>query len=148
MAKKLAQSQATSYCNLVTSDSYNREVLKRISLDKAAMSKLVKMMKDLGVSTSTKVKLVQTIVLPAALYACKSCMKRKANNLMIEAFELWTRRRLRRITWSAEMTNESVITQIRPKHSLETVAAISRFKYFAHVRVCGKIFNVGTDKWQ
>jgi hypothetical protein len=50
---------------LITNDCYiHDEIKRRISLDKAAMAKLTKIMKDSGVSTNTKVKLVQTIVSP------------------------------------------------------------------------------------
>jgi ABC-type histidine transport system ATPase subunit len=54
---------------LITNDGYiYDEIKRRISLGKAAMANLTKITKDSGVSTNTKVKLVQTIVFPAVLY--------------------------------------------------------------------------------
>jgi hypothetical protein len=47
---------------VITNDGYiHDEIKRRISLGKAAMAKLTKIMKDSGVSTNTKVKLVQTV---------------------------------------------------------------------------------------
>jgi hypothetical protein len=56
---------------VITSDSYTKEEIKRrISMGKTAMANLPKMMKDSGVSTDTKVKLVLIIVFPAVLCGC------------------------------------------------------------------------------
>jgi hypothetical protein len=112
------------------------------------MAKLTKIMKDLGVSTNITVKLVQTIVFPALLYGCESWTLMKADKRKMDAFELWTWRRLLRIPWTARRTNASVINQIKPRHSLETLAVIGKLKYFghiAHVRFNGKRFDVRID---
>ena len=103
---------------LTTNDSYtNEETKRRISLSKPAMAILTKITKVLEVSSNTNVKLLQTTVFPAVLYGCKG--KEIKDRLMI----LW---RVRRI-------NESVTHQIMPKHSLETLATISKLKYFGHI---------------
>jgi hypothetical protein len=97
------------------------------------MAKLTKIMKDSGVSTNTKVKLLQTIVFPAVLYGCESWTLMKADKRKLDALELWTWRRLLRIPWTARRTNASVIKQIKPRHSLETLAIIGKLKYFGHI---------------
>ena len=79
------------------------------------MANLTKIIKDLEVSTNTKVKLLQT-VFPAVLCGCKG--KQIKERLMI--------------TWRVR-TNASVTNQIMPKHSLETLATISKLKYFGHI---------------
>jgi hypothetical protein len=112
------------------SDGYNREELeRRISLGKAAMSKLTKIVKGLGVPTSTEVKLVQAVVFPEVLDGCKRWVLKKADKRKIDASELWTWSRLLRIPRSATMMSESVINQISPRHFLETLATISKLKY-------------------
>jgi hypothetical protein len=67
---------------------------------------------------------VQTIVFPAVLYGCESWTLRKADKRKIDAFQLWTCRRLLRIPRTARRTNASVIKQIKLNHSLETLAVI------------------------
>jgi hypothetical protein len=94
---------------LITNDGYVHDEIKKISLGKAAMAKFTKIMKDSGVSTNTKLKLVQTRVFPAVLYGCESWTLMKADKMKLDAFELWTWRRLLRIPWTARRTNASVI---------------------------------------
>jgi hypothetical protein len=79
MAKTSAQSQAVSFCGVLSQVTAATEKRKRrISLGKTTMSKLTKIMKDLGVSTSTKVQLVQTIVFLVILYICEGWTLRKS----------------------------------------------------------------------
>jgi hypothetical protein len=57
----------------------------------------------------------------------------KADKRKLDAFELWTWRRLLRIPWTARRTNASVIKQIKPRISLDTLAVIGKLKYFGHI---------------
>jgi hypothetical protein len=52
---------------------------------------------------------------------------------VLDAFKLWTWRRLLRIPWTARRMNALVINQIKPRHSLETLAVIGKLKYFGHI---------------
>jgi hypothetical protein len=81
----------------------------------------------------TKVKLMQTIVFPEGLHGCESRMLMKVDKRKLDAFELWTWRRLLRIPWTARRTIASVIKEIKPRHSLETLAVIGKLKYFGHI---------------
>jgi hypothetical protein len=76
---------------------------------------------------------VQTIVLPAVLYGCERWTLMKADKRRLDAFELWTWRRLLRIPWTARRMNASVNKQIKPRHSLESLAVIGKLKYFGHI---------------
>jgi hypothetical protein len=73
------------------------------------------------------------IVFPAVLYGSESWALRKADTRKLDAFELWKWRTLLKIPWTARRTNASVINQIKPNHSLETLAVISKLKYFEHI---------------
>jgi len=48
--------------------------------------------------------------------------------------------------------NASVTNQIMPKHSLETLATINKFKYFGHIKhrsdSMKRRYDVMTDSWQ
>jgi hypothetical protein len=50
----------------------------------------------------------------------------------LEKQTLWTWRRLFTIPWSSRMM-KSVINQIKPKHSTETLATISKLNYSRHI---------------
>ena len=102
---------------LITNDSYtNEETNKSISLSEPAMANLTDIIKDLAVPTNTKAKLLQTTVFPAVLFGCKG--KQIKQRLMIP--------------WGVRRMNASVTDRITPKHSLETLATISKLKYSAH----------------
>ena len=44
---------------------------------------------------------------------------KKAEHQRIDAFELWFWRRLLRVPWTARRSNQSILKQISPEHSLE-----------------------------
>ena len=71
---------------------------RTISLGKAGMANMTYVTKASGVSTNSPVKLVQTTDFPAVLYGCEWWTLRKTNRRQIYAFELWTWRRLFRIS--------------------------------------------------
>jgi hypothetical protein len=73
---------------------------------------------------------VQRTVFPAVLHGCESWTLRKADKRKLDSFQLWTWRRLLRIPRTAKKTNASVINQIKPRHSLETLGTL---KYFGHI---------------
>jgi hypothetical protein len=57
----------------------------------------------------------------------------KADKRKLDAFELWSWRRVLRIPWRARRSNALVIEQIKPRHSLQTLAVIWKLKYFGHI---------------
>jgi hypothetical protein len=52
-----------------------------------------------------------------------------------------------RIPWIARKTNESVINQIKSKHSLETLAVIGKLKYFGRIMRTSDPLEKGFDVW-
>ena len=53
------------------------------------------------------------------LYGCESWTIKKAECRRIYAFELWYRRRLLRVPWTAGRSNQSILKEISPGCSLE-----------------------------
>ena len=52
-------------------------------------------------------------------YGCESWTVKKAECWRTDAFELWCWRRLLRVPWTARRTNQSILKEISPGHSLE-----------------------------
>ena len=44
---------------------------------------------------------------------------KKAECQRIDAFELWSWRRISRVPWTARRSNQSILKEINPKYSLE-----------------------------
>ena len=67
----------------------------------------------------TKVCLVKAMVFPVVMYGCESWTIKKDECRIIDAFELWCRRRLLRVPWTARRSNQSILKEISPEYSLE-----------------------------
>ena len=51
----------------------------------------------------------------------------------IDASELWCRRRLLRVPWTARRSNQSIIKEINPEYSLEGLMLNLKLQYFGHL---------------
>ena len=67
----------------------------------------------------TKVHLVKATVFPVVICGCESWTIKKADYQKSDAFELWCWRRLLRAPWTTRRSNQSILKEISPEHSLE-----------------------------
>ena len=58
---------------------------------------------------------------------------RKAERQPIDAFELWSWRRLLRVPWTARRSNQSILKEISPGCSLEGLMLKLKLQYFGHL---------------
>ena len=61
---------------------------------------------------------VKVMVFPAVMYDCESWTIKKAEHQRIDAFKLWSWRKLLRVPWTAR-SNQSILREINPENSLE-----------------------------
>ena len=66
-------------------------------------------------------------------YGCESWTVKKAERRRIDAFELWSRRRLLRVPWTAGRSNQSILKEISPGISLEGMMIKLKLQYFGHL---------------
>ena len=76
-------------------------------------------LKSRDITLPTKVRLVKAMVFPVVMYGRESCTVKKAEHPRIDAFELWSLRRLLRVPWTARRSNQSILKEISPGCSLE-----------------------------
>ena len=81
----------------------------------------------------TKVLLVKAMVFPVVMYGCESWTVKKAERRRIDAFELWCRRRLLSVPWTARRSNQSILKEISPGISLEGMMLKLKLQYFGHL---------------
>ena len=79
----------------------------------------------------TKLCIVKTTILPIVTYGCENWTIKKAESWRIDAFELWSWRRLLRVSWTAKRSNQSHLKEINPDYSLEGLKV--KLWYFGHV---------------
>ena len=82
---------------------------------------------------ANKVHLVKAMVFPVVMYGCESWTIKKAECRRIDAFELWCRRRLLRVPWTARRSNQSILKEISPEYSMEGLMLKLKFQYFGHL---------------
>ena len=82
----------------------------------------------------TKVCLVKTMVFPVVMYGCESWTIKKDEHQRNDAFELWCWRRLLRVPWTARRSNQSILKEISPEHSLEGLMLKLKLQYFCHLK--------------
>ena len=71
--------------------------LRRLLLERKAMTNLDSILKSRDITLLTKVCLVKAMVFPVVMYGCESWTIKKAECQRIDAFELWCWRRLLRV---------------------------------------------------
>ncbi|KAK9403536.1 Reverse transcriptase domain-containing protein [Crotalus adamanteus] len=111
----------------------SQEIKRRLLLGKKAMANLDSILKSRDITLPTKVRIVQAMVFPVAMYGCESWTIRKSERQRIETFELWCWRRLLRVPWTARRSNRSVLEEINPDCSLEGQILKLKLKYFGHL---------------
>ena len=83
------------------------------------MTNLDSILKSRDITLPTKVRLVKAMVFPVVMYGCESWTIKKAECQRIDAFELWSWRRLLRVPWSARRSNQYILKEISPEYLLE-----------------------------
>ena len=99
----------------------------------SAMTDLSKIWADRGNTRTTKVRLVQALVFPIALYASETWTLNKADCNRIAAFEMWCWRRTLRIPWTKRRTSASILEEIGVSKRLLHTINIQMLSYFGHI---------------
>ena len=96
------------------------------------MTNLDSILKSRNFTLPTKVHLVKAMVFPVVMYGCESWTIKKGEHQRTDAFELWCWRRPLRVPWSAR-SNQSILKEISPEHSLEGLMLRLKLQYFGHL---------------
>ena len=70
------------------------------------------------------------MVFPVVVYVCE-IWTMKAEQRRIDAFELWSWRRLLRVSWIARRSDQSILKEIHPEYLLEGL--VLKLQYFGHL---------------
>ena len=99
-------SDFTFWGSKITADGdFSHEIKRCLLLGRKVMTNLDSIFKSKDITSSTKVHLVKAMVFPVVMYGCESWIVKKAEHRRIDAFELWCRRKLLRVPWTARRSN-------------------------------------------
>ena len=118
----------------ITADGdYSHEIKRHLLLGKKVMTNLDSMLRGRDITLPTKVHLVKAMVFPVVMYRCESWTVKKAECRKIDAFELWCRRRLLRVPWTARRSNQSILKEINPGCLFKGLMLKLKLQYFGHL---------------
>ena len=111
----------------------SHEIKRCLLLGRKVTINLDSILKSRDITLSTKVHLVKDMVFPVVMYEDESWTIKKAEHRRMDAFELWCWRRLLRVPWTARRSNQSILMEISPEHSLEGLMLELKVQYFGHL---------------
>ena len=111
----------------------SHEIKRLLLLGTKVMTNLDSILKSRDITLPTKVSLVKAMVYPVVMYGCESWTIKNAEHQRIDAFELWCRRRLLRVPWTARRSNQSILKEICPEYSLEGLMLKLKLQSFGHL---------------
>ena len=112
---------------------YSHEIKRHLLLGRKVMTNLDSILKSRDITLPTKVCLIKAMVFPVVGYGCESWTVKKAEHRRIDAFELWCWRRLLRVPSTTRTSNQSILKETSPEHSLEGLMLKLKLQYFGHL---------------
>ena len=111
------------------------EVIRRIALAKSKFSNMTSLITSHDLSLTTKIRLTKCYIWSILLYGCEAWSLTKTLEKKLRAFEMWTYRRIARISWKEKKTNHQVL-QTLGITSTEIISTVRKriTRYFGHIR--------------
>ncbi|VEN58258.1 unnamed protein product, partial [Callosobruchus maculatus] len=75
----------------------------------------------------------QTLVFSILLYASESWTVKKADRARIDAFEMWTWRRMLRVPYTVHRTNVSILDELGNPKRLSSIVSTGMLTFFGHI---------------
>ena len=109
------------------------EIKRRIEIARAAFRKLNAVLTCKKLNLTTRKRILKCYVFTTLLYDFETFAITKIMEDRINAFEMWTYRRMLRIPWTDKISNEEVIQRVTPEQSIMCRLKTSKLKYFGHI---------------
>ena len=118
----------------ITTDGDCRHEIKRhLLLGRKVMTKVRQHIRKQRHYFANKGPSSEAMIFPVVMYGYESWTIKKAEHWRIDAFELWCWRRLLRVPWTARRSNQLILKEIHPEHSLEGLMLKLKLHYFGHL---------------
>ena len=121
------------WCRLEPAKWPQHEIRRRLAMARTSTTKLWKIWKDRSVNIKTKLRLLKSLIWPIALYGCKTWTLKAADEKKLTAFELWSYRRIVRISYFNKKTNEHVLNTINTSPIITKLVIQRKLRYFGHI---------------
>lgn len=109
------------------------EIRSRIEKARASFNSMRSMFTSRDLSLSLKIRLVKCYVFSVLLYGAEAWTLTEALMKRLEAFEMWTYRRILRISWTDHITNIEVIRRIGKEKEIVFTIKRRKLEYLGHI---------------
>ena len=110
-----------------------KEIKRRIEIARGAFESMRNVLTSRNIKIHTRRKLTQGYIWSTLLYGAETWTLSKATIKKIASFEMWTYRRILKITWRDRVSNQEVLRRMRTKRSLITSVKKRKLDYFGHL---------------
>ena len=86
-----------------------------------------------NISIPLRTRLLQCYIWPIVLYGCEAWTIKEDIRKRIEAFEMWTYRRMLSISWTQKVTNAEVLRRVGQNRKLMQTIKTRKVAYLGHV---------------
>ena len=107
---------------ITVSSDCSHEIKRHLLLGRKATTNLGSILKSRDITLLTRVHLVKAMVFPVVMYG--------SEHRQIEAFELWC---WRRVPWTARRSNQLILKEMSPEHSLAGLMLNLKLQYCGHL---------------
>ena len=90
-------------------------------------------LKSRDITLPTKVHIIKAMIFLVVMYGYESWTIKKAESQRTDAFVLWFWKRFLKFPWTARRSNQSILKEIKPEHSLEGLMLKLKLQYFGHL---------------
>ena len=107
----------------------SHEIKRGLLLERKAMTNIDNVLKgrhqprqhikSRDITLPIKIYRVKAMVFPVVMYGYESWTIKKAECQRIDAFELWSLRRLLRVPWTTRRSNQSILKEFNPEYLLK-----------------------------
>ena len=111
----------------------SHEIKRHLLLGRKVTTNLDSIFKSRDITLPTKVHLVKALLFRVVMYGCESWTVKKAECQRIDVFELWCRRRLLWVPWTARRSNQCILKETSPGCSLEGLMLRLKLQYYGHL---------------
>lgn len=118
---------------IITSDGRCRsEILARIAMAKNAFTRRKELLTR-GLSMKTKKDIIRTFIWSIVMYGSESWSLKKKEVRNLEALEMWVWRRMLKISWKDQITNEEVLQRVGEQRMLIKTITRRKKNWLGHI---------------
>ena len=109
------------------------EICRRIEIARMSFSKMRTVLTNPKLSIAARFRFIKCYVWSTLLYGVETWTVSKRSQQRLEAFEMWTLRRMLRISWTRHVTNEEVLCLANTKRALFDTVRQRKLSFFGHM---------------